>query len=167
MKKSLIAIAALGIVSGSAFADTQSADVNFDISVLSSCTFDNLTGATKTATGVAGTSSINLGTHDLKATCSLAMPYKLYVDSNTITLDNSTSPDANGEQLKVTAYVDAIGGQLVPAGSTNPDAAKIGSGAEQTETIAFEVTRVGGGRFVNKHVNETGKMTFTFEYVPQ
>jgi len=167
MKKSLIAIAALGIISGSAFAETESKDVNFDISVLSSCTFDNFQGTTKVATAPAGVTSIDLGTHEYKRTCSLAMGYKMYVDSPTVLLDNSTSPDANGEVLKVTAYVDQIGGELPPirSGGQGPDH-YWGTGFEQTEVLAFQVTNAAGGRIINKHNNDSGKITLTVEYVP-
>ncbi len=167
MKKSLIAIAALGVISSSAFAETQSADVNFDISVLASCTFDNFAGATKSATGVAGTSTIDLGTHELKRTCSNNMAYKMYVDNNTIDLTPGNATLSNGEILRVKAYVDQIGGDLVPTAAETTATNMVGTGAEQTEVIAFQVTNAAGGRFVNKHVNDSGKMTFTVEYTPQ
>ena len=145
MKKSLIAIAALGIISGSAFAETQSADVNFDISILSSCTFDNLAGTTKVAIGVAGTSTIDLGTHELKRTCSNNMEYSMYVDSNTIDLTPGNATLSNGEILRVKAYVDQIGGDLFPNAADKATTPKlVGTGLEQTEVVAFQVTNANG-----------------------
>ncbi len=167
MKKSLIAIAALGIISGSAFADTNETTVTVNAKVTSTCTFANV-NQTLSKTVVAGsTNKIDVGVATLNNTCSLALPYQLYVDA----ADKDMSLDAaisGTEQLVVTAYEgNTFSGTKAPT-AANADV-DYGTGAQEVREISFSVQRKDDPTKMinNRHVTDSAAFLFTFEYTPE
>ncbi len=167
MKKSLITIASLVALSGSAFAATNSATVDFSVNVTPTCTFKNLAGASLTGTAASGDASLDLGTVDLKYTCSLGQEFIFYVNSNAVTLTEGNPAKSNGEKLVVRAHEQTIAGPLVNLRADALNDRDIGTGVYDTiKTVAFQVKPEDNQYFRNKHVGDTGSMTFTFEYEP-